>query len=86
MANVLVNNYFKVTRNGKCSNIHKISTTDQANNGFSLQSQEKECKHFAEIEGLTVIQIFVEHGESAKTIQRTTFQTMIKYCIENKKM
>ena len=69
----------------KCVIYTRVSTTEQANNGFSLARQKEECINFAKKNGYEVIEVFEERGESAKTTARTELQTMIKYCSLNKK-
>lgn len=63
----------------------RVSTTEQADNGFSLARQEEECKLFAQKEGFKVERVFVERGESAKTTERTELKKLIEFCIKNKK-
>ncbi len=63
----------------------RVSTKEQAEHGYSLEGQEKECRKFAETNGFAVDRIFIERGESAKTQNRTELQKLIKYSIENKK-
>ena len=63
----------------------RVSTTEQAKHGYSLASQELECKKFAEKEGMKVVKIYREEGVSAKTTNRPQLQNLIKFCIENKK-
>ena len=63
----------------------RVSTKEQAEKGFSLEGQEKECRKFAINHGYEVDKIFVERGESAKTQDRTQLQKLIKYSVENKK-
>jgi site-specific DNA recombinase len=63
----------------------RVSTKEQAQQGFSLEGQEKECRKFAYNNGFEVEKVFVERGESAKTQNRTELQKLIKYVVENKK-
>jgi len=63
----------------------RVSTKEQAEQGFSLEGQEKECGKFAYNNGYEVDKVFVERGESAKTQDRTELQHLIKYAVENKK-
>ena len=63
----------------------RVSTEEQAKKGYSLAGQEEDCRKFAILEGLNVIKIFREEGESAKSTKRTEFQKMLKFCKENKK-
>lgn len=63
----------------------RVSTKEQAEQGYSLEGQEKECRRFAADKGYDVDKIFIERGESAKTTDRTQLQKLIKYTVENKK-
>lgn len=63
----------------------RVSTTEQVKNGASLQTQEKICRSYAERNGIEVIKVFVEKGESAKTTDRTRLIEMIQFCTKNKK-
>ena len=63
----------------------RVSTKEQARQGFSLDGQQKECCQFAESNDFEVDRIFVEKGESAKTKDRTELNNLIKYCTGNKK-
>ncbi len=61
----------------------RVSTKEQVEN-FSLSSQEKVCREFAEKQGWNIIQIFQEEGESAKTADRTQLLKLLNYCSKNK--
>ncbi len=61
----------------------RVSTEDQAR-GTSLESQEADCRAFAEQRGLEIVHVFKGEGESAKTIDRPAFQEMLKYCTASK--
>jgi len=63
----------------------RVSTKEQAEKGYSLEGQEKECRQFALNQGLEVVKVFVERGESAKTQDRTQLKNLIQYCVQNKK-
>ena len=63
----------------------RVSTKNQAEEGYSLAGQEKDCKVFAEMNGYKVSRVFVEKGESAKTQDRTELQNLMKFCVANKK-
>ena len=62
----------------------RVSTKDQAEQGFSLDAQETKCTEFAQKNGYEVTKIFIERGESAKTQDRTQLTKMIEYTIKNK--
>ena len=63
----------------------RVSTKEQAEQGYSLESQERECRKFAQSQGFEIDRVFVERGESAKTQDRTELKKLIKYGVENKK-
>ncbi len=63
----------------------RVSTKEQAEQGYSLEGQEKECKRFAQDKGYEIDRVFIERGESAKTQNRTELQKLVKYCIEKRK-
>lgn len=58
----------------------RVSTTEQADEGNSLVTQERICREHAERHGYTVVQVFVERGESAKTANRTELQKLLAFC------
>ena len=61
----------------------RVSTKDQVQN-TSLKAQERACREFAAKEGIKVAKVFIDEGESAKTIDRPQFLAAITYC-QNKK-
>ena len=62
----------------------RVSTTEQAELGFSLKAQEEICLDYAKRNNYKVLKIFSEKGESAKTINRTQLNNMINYLNDNK--
>ena len=62
----------------------RVSDPKQVKEGNSLVSQERICREYALANGLTVIEIFIEKGESAKDTNRTEFRKLLKYCIDKK--
>ena len=69
----------KKTKDLKTAVIYtRVSSKDQLE-GFSLESQEKNTRAFAEKERLTVVKLFREEGESAKTADRTELKKMIEF-------
>jgi len=44
----------------------RVSTKEQAEQGYSLEGQEKDCRKFAEDSGYAIDEIFVERGEKRK--------------------
>src|SRR4029453_7576037 len=61
----------------------RVSTKDQTLN-LSLPTQERECRLYCKKQGWNVEQVFIEQGESAKTVNRPEFQRLLLYCRENK--
>ena len=62
----------------------RVSSNEQVL-GFSLDNQEKFCKEYSQKDGHTVLEIFREEGESAKTANRTQLQLMMRFCEKHKK-
>jgi site-specific DNA recombinase len=62
----------------------RVSTTEQAELGYSLASQEAICLEYARRCKYDVLRIFVEKGESAKTTNRTELKNMQSYIKANK--
>lgn len=61
----------------------RVSSKDQIEN-FSLSTQEKACRDFCERNGLEVVEVFEERGESAKTANRPELQRMLVTCTNRK--
>jgi DNA invertase Pin-like site-specific DNA recombinase len=57
----------------------RVSTAEQVDN-FSLDTQERACLEFCMREGLEVVRIFRDEGESAKTANRPELQSMLNAC------
>jgi site-specific DNA recombinase len=71
-----------VERPNTCVIYVRVSSEDQVKN-YSLGSQEKACREYAERQGWKVLEVFIEEGESAKNANRTQLQNMQQYCIKN---
>lgn len=63
----------------------RVSTKEQAEGGYSLSNQDKECKKFAIDNKFSILKVYEERGESAKTTDRTELQHLMRYCTQNKK-
>jgi site-specific DNA recombinase len=61
----------------------RVSTKEQTKNS-SLPVQEKACREYCEREGYEVAALFVDEGESAKTIDRPKFQPLLAFCRDKK--
>jgi len=69
----------------KCIAYCRVSTKEQAEKGYSLEAQKKECIKFSLNNDYEVDKIYIERGESAKTQDRTQLAKMVKYSVINKK-
>ncbi len=69
--------------NKTCVIYVRVSSKDQME-GTSLEVQEEACKAHAQRNGWEVLKIFVEKGESAKTTDRTEFNSALSF-VANKK-
>jgi len=56
----------------------RVSTKEQVEN-LSLPTQLRACEEYCKREGVEVLERFKEEGESAKTIDRTELQKLLKY-------
>jgi DNA invertase Pin-like site-specific DNA recombinase len=61
----------------------RVSSKEQVE-GTSLENQERLCREYADRNGLAVLKVFVEMGESAKTADRTEFTKAIAFCTQKK--
>ncbi|MEF9427253.1 MAG: recombinase family protein, partial [Candidatus Mariimomonas ferrooxydans] len=63
----------------------RVSTTEQAEKGYSLKVQEETCLKYALSNSYEVLVLFREEGKSAKTADRPELQKMLKYMNKTKK-
>jgi len=61
----------------------RVSTKEQVTEGNSLVVQNNICKKYAEDNGLNIVKVFTEEGESAKTADRTKLKEMMVFCKAN---
>ena len=61
----------------------RVSSKEQID-GTSLKSQEDACRAYAAQQGMEVLKVFIEEGESAKFADRTQLLALIDFCRENK--
>lgn len=59
-------------------NYIRVSTEEQAKEGYSIDNQKRVCKEFAEANGYKVIGVFVDDGKSGRTTDRPAFQEMLE--------
>ncbi len=74
----------QIQNKNKCLIYCRVSTKEQVEEGNSLITQEKTCKEYAEKNDYEVIDIYREAGESAKTVDRTELQKLLKFCSEKR--
>ena len=60
--------------------IYTRVSSDEQVKGTSLQYQEDLCRKFCAERGITVLYVFREEGESAKTADRTELLKAIAFC------
>lgn len=58
----------------------RVSTKEQVDEGNSLSTQERLCREYAIKQNYTVVKIYIEQGESAKTRDRTQLQNLLSFC------
>lgn len=58
----------------------RVSTDEQANEGYSLDAQERFCKKFAEDRGYVVAGVFRDEGRSGTNLDRPALQDMLAKC------
>jgi len=62
----------------------RVSTTEQAEFGYSLKAQKEICLDYALRNKYQGLKLFIEKGESAKTANRTELKNMLSYLKSNK--
>lgn len=62
----------------------RVSTGRQADEGWSLDSQEKFCKRYADDNGYNVVDVFREEGKSGTKIDRPALKEMLERCQSDK--
>lgn len=56
----------------------RVSTEEQAQEGFSLDAQEEREKAYCKAQGYRIYKVYREEGESGRTIKRPKYQKMIQ--------
>ena len=62
----------------------RVSTEDQAKEGYSLDAQEKFCGRFAKENGYQITEIYRDEGKSATTLNRPALQNLLAKCQQGK--
>lgn len=55
----------------------RVSTAEQANEGYSIEEQERRCKALIESKGWRYVRTFSDPGVSGRTMERTGLKEMI---------
>src|SRR5690348_15839342 len=63
----------------------RVSTAEQASGNNSLPVQERKLRDYCKRNDLSVLHVFIDPGESARTMDRPKFQEMLTYCREHRK-
>ena len=64
---------------GKVAGIYiRVSTLDQAREGFSLPEQEEKLREFCKFKGYQIYKVYEDAGISAKNDKRPAYQKMIQ--------
>ena len=62
----------------------RVSTDEQAQQAQNLPTQKRKVEERCKRDGLPVLKMFVDAGESARTSDRPQFQEMLEYCRTHK--
>ena len=63
----------------------RVSTEDQAREGFSMAEQEDKLKQYCEFKGYEIFKIYKDAGISAKNDKRPAYQEMMED-VKNRKI
>ena len=63
----------------------RVSTDRQAEKDLSLPTQRQVCEKFAHEQGFSVLKVFEDAGESARTSDRPAFLEMVDFCLAHVK-
>lgn len=55
----------------------RVSTDEQAQQGFSIENQKRACTEYAQMRGFHVKEVFIDDGKSARTTDRQALQDML---------
>lgn len=61
----------------------RVSTYEQAERGYSIQEQIKECRKYCEQKGWKVVRIYKEKGVSGKNLYRPKLQILFNHAENN---
>lgn len=69
----------EIFKGTNCVIYTRVSTKEQADNNMSLDTQRRSCEQYAQKQGYTIMGYFGGTYESAKTDERTEFNTMLSF-------
>lgn len=56
----------------------RVSTEEQAKEGFSIDNQKRACVDYAKMHDYQIKRVFVDDGKSARTMDRPAFQELLQ--------
>jgi len=62
----------------------RVSTEEQAREGYSLDAQEKYCRKYADNNGFNISQVFRDEGKSGTNVDRPALQDLLTKCQKDK--
>jgi DNA invertase Pin-like site-specific DNA recombinase/ssDNA-binding Zn-finger/Zn-ribbon topoisomerase 1 len=62
----------------------RVSTKDQANSPHNIDNQRNACKSVCDSLQPSIVKMFIDAGESARSMDRPKFQEMLEFCRKNK--
>jgi len=62
----------------------RVSTEEQATEGYSLEAQQEKLRLYAQLQGWSNVEMFVESGESAKDMYRPQIKKLLSLIKKNK--
>jgi site-specific DNA recombinase len=57
----------------------RVSTEEQAEDALNLVNQESRCRKYCQQNGLNVVKVFIDAGETARSSDRPEFQNMLSF-------
>ncbi|MBN1227673.1 MAG: recombinase family protein [Deltaproteobacteria bacterium] len=62
----------------------RVSTDEQAQEGFSLDAQERFCRDFANNNNLRIVGVYRDEGKSGTTLDRPALKDLLERCQQDK--
>ena len=61
----------------------RVSTEEQANHGYSLEMQKKQCEEWVKAHGFTVVSTFIDAGKTGTNMNRKGIKDLLNYVKKN---